>query len=219
MKISVPAAKLALLSGTIALAALFSLHFLSPEFNPSFRMVSEYALGKYEFVLTTFFFAWALSAFALFFAIRSQIKTLGGKIGLFFLLLAGVGMAMGGLFDVSHPLHGAAFGLGVPGLPIAAVLITLSLVRQQGWDKHKKVLLWTANLTWISLILMAVTMFLFISSFTQNGGVIDTTPRVELTLPEGTIAIVGWFNRLLVVTYIVWVIKTAWVALKLKGKK
>lgn len=219
MRLSVVSAWVSILSGLLALLHLVSLHVLSPEFDPSFRMISEYALGQHASMLSGFFFTWALSTFVLLFAIGSQAKGIKGKIGLVFLVLAAIGMTMGGLHDIRHPLHGAAFGLGVPALPVAAVLITLSLVRQKGWDKYKKLLLWTAHATWISLILMAVTMSLFISSYIQAGGVMDSTPRVHIVLPEGVIAIVGWFNRLLVVTYIVWVLKVAWISLKVKGKK
>lgn len=219
MKTSVLAAWVSVVSGLVALVALFSLHFLNPEFDPSFRMISEYALGKYGFVLSGMFSTWALSTFALLFVIGSKVKDVGGKVGLVFLFLAAVGMTMGGLYDIRHALHGAAFALGVPALPIAAVLITLSLARQKGWDKHKKLLWGTAHATWISLILMAVTLFLFIFSYTQAGGVMDSTPRVNIILPEGVIAVVGWFNRLLVVSYIVWVVKTAWISLRVQRKK
>lgn len=218
MKLSVVSAWVSILSGLLALVHLLTLHFVSPEFDPSFRMISEYALGNASSVLSGFFFTWALSTFVLLFAIGGQVKGTVGKIGLVFLVLAAIGMTMGGLYDILHPLHGAAFALGVPALPIAAVLITLSLVRQKGWDKHKTLLWWTAHATWISLILMAVTMGLFISSYMQAGGVMQTTPQVNITLPEGTIAVVGWFNRLLVVTYIVWVVKVAWISLKLQKK-
>ena len=128
-------------------------------------------------------------------------------------------MTMGGLYDIRQSLHGAAFALGVPALPIAAILITRSLLHSKPWVSHKMLLMGTAYMTLISLVLMAGTMFLFISSFMQAGGVMDSTPRVNVTLPEGTIAVVGWFNRLLVVSYIVWVIKIAWISLKVKGKK
>lgn len=219
MRISVLASWIAVVFGLIALVLLLSLHFLSPQFDPSFRMISEYALGSYGNVLSWMFFTWAVSTWALFFSIRSEVKTVGGKIGLFFLLVAGVGMLMGGLFDIKHSLHGAAFALGVPALPIAAVLITKSLVRSKPWSDHKKFLWGLAHATWISLILMAVTLSLFIYSYTQGGGVMGATPQVNITLPEGTIAVVGWFNRLLVLIYIVWVVKVAWKAIKLQKKK
>lgn len=218
MKLSVVSAWVSILSGLLALVHLIALHLLSPQFDPSFRMISEYALGEYGSVLSGFFYTWALSTFALLFVVGPLIKGVWGKIGLVCLFLAGVGMTMGGLYDLRHPLHGAAFALGVPALPIAAVLISKSLVRLKGWTSHKTLVMWTAHATWISLIFMAVTLALMIYTFTQSGAKMDSTPRVDMTLPDGVIGIVGWFNRLLVVSYIVWVVKVAWLSLKVKGK-
>lgn len=44
--------------GTLAL--LTSLHVLSPEFDPSWRMVSEYAYGRHGAVLSLMFLAWGI---------------------------------------------------------------------------------------------------------------------------------------------------------------
>jgi hypothetical protein len=51
-KIEVTGARLAIATAVAALLLLFSLHVLSPEFDPSWRMVSEYALGHYGWVLS-----------------------------------------------------------------------------------------------------------------------------------------------------------------------
>ncbi len=216
--ISVPAAWLAIVSTLVTLAILASLHVLSPQFNPSFRMVSEYALGTYSWVLSLMFFTWALSTWALLFAIRSQVKTLGGKIGLVFLFLAGVGEMMAGFFDIRTDLHAVA-SLGIPFFSIAAVLISISLSRTKAWASSKKLLLWTANLTWVSILLMVGTLALMIYTFTQSGSGMDTTLREDIILPHGVIGLVGWANRLLVLVYCVWTIKVAWIALKLQEKK
>jgi len=219
MKVSVVSAWVSILSGLLALAHLVSLHFLSPEFDPSFRMISEYALGSHGAVLSGMFLTWALSTFVLLFAIAPQVKGIGGKIGLVFLVLAAVGMTMGGLFDLRTPQHGFAFMLGVPALPIAAILITKSLVRSKPWADHKKLLWWTAHATWISFLLMGIAMGVMFYTFAQSGAKMDTTPRVDAVFPKGVIAYVGWPNRILVVAYIVWVIKVAWLSLKLQKKK
>jgi len=57
-RISLPAAGLAIVAATAALLLLASLHVLSPEFDPSWRMVSEYANGHYGWVLSLMFAAW-----------------------------------------------------------------------------------------------------------------------------------------------------------------
>src|SRR6266852_5889192 len=90
-RISLPAASLAIASSAAALLLLALLHVLSPEFGPSWRMVSEYALGHYGWVLSLMFLAWAVGSWALAGAIWSQVTTRAGKIGLWLLLVAGLG--------------------------------------------------------------------------------------------------------------------------------
>lgn len=41
--------------GIIAVLCLATLHFVSSEMKPSFRMVSEYALGHHKWLITLFF--------------------------------------------------------------------------------------------------------------------------------------------------------------------
>jgi hypothetical protein len=202
--ISLTPARLSFATSAAALVLLAALHVLSPELDPSWRMVSEYALGDYGWVLALMFLTWALSCVALFFAIKSQIRTVGGKIGLGFLLAAAVGMSMAAIFDVNHDLHGLAAMIGMPSLPIAAMLISVSLARNQAWSSARRSLLWTANLTWISLVLMFATVFIGLS---QSGG--EFGPGVPA----------GWPNRLLVVTYCVWLITAAWRADQLREQE
>ena len=53
-----PAAYAAIIAIIISCAALLLLHILSPEFAPSWRMVSEYANGHYNWLLTIVFLGW-----------------------------------------------------------------------------------------------------------------------------------------------------------------
>jgi hypothetical protein len=202
--ISLTAARLSFAAAAATLVLLAALHVLSPEFDPSWRMVSEYALGTYGWVLALMFLTWALSCVALFLAIKAHIRTVGGKIGLGFLLAAAAGMSMAAIFDVSHDLHGLAAMIGMPSLPIAAMLISVSLVRNPAWSSARRSLLWTANLTWISLVLMFATVFIGLS---QTGG--EFGPGV----------LAGWPNRFLVAAYGAWLITVAWRADRLQGQE
>jgi hypothetical protein len=163
-------------------------------------MVSEYALGSYGWVLLLMFLTWALSCIALFFAIKSHVMTVGGKIGLGFLFLAAVGMTMGGLFDVNHDLHGLAAMIGMPSLPIAAVLISVSLGRNPSWTSAWRALIWTAILTWVSLVLMNIAIF---TGFSPTG---EANPGAWF----------GWANRFLIIAYDIWLLVVAWRALHMQ---
>ena len=194
------AARISFVAAIASLVFLAVLHILSPEFDPSWRMVSEYALGSYGWELFLMFITWALSCVALFFAIKSQVATVGGKIGLGFLLLAAVGMSMGGLFDVNHDLHGLAAMIGIPSLPIGAILISVSLGRNPSWTPSQRVLVWTAILTWVSLVAMNIGIF---TGFSPTG---EINPGAWL----------GWANRLLIIAYDIWLMAVAWRALDLQ---
>jgi len=188
----------------MSLVLLAALHVVSPEFDPSWRMVSEYALGDYGWVLGLMFLCMAVSCLALLIAIKSQIRTIGGKIGLGFLLAAAVGLAMAAMFDMKHDLHGLAAMIGIPSLPIAAILLSQSLASDQAWSSTRRSLLWTAHLTWVSLLLMVTALAVMLP---QNDG------------RFGPDVLIGWPNRLLLVSYGAWLMVVAWRAAQLMRER
>ncbi|MCE7989820.1 MAG: DUF998 domain-containing protein [Caldilinea sp. CFX5] len=199
--ISPTLARLAGVAAATVLLLLALLHVLSPEFNPVSRMVSEYANGQSSWVLSLMFIAWAISSWALALAIRSQLTTRAGKIGWWFLMIAGVGEAMAAFFDINHPLHAVA-SIGLLALPAAAMLISVQLSRTPAWAGARTALLWTANLTWVILLLLIVAVAVMFAGFAQTGG--QMTPEV--------IAVVGVPNRLLIFIYCLWLMTVAWQA-------
>jgi hypothetical protein len=214
-EISSTGAFLAIGASLAVLALLAALHMLSPEFNPAWRMVSEYANGKYGWVLSLMFFFWGAGSLALAYTLWSQVQTTAGKIGLFFLVAAGIGEAMASVFDINHKLHGASAMIGIPSLAIAAMLISVNLVRTAPWAVAKNPLLWTANLTWVSVLLLGIAFAIMMATYAQSGGDLSANAEAVTTLPEGVIALVGWANRFLIVVYCAWVMTAAWWAVKL----
>jgi len=105
-----------------------------------------------------------------------------------------VGMSAAAIFNITHSLHGLTALIGIPSLPIAAMLTSASLGRNDAWTTGRRSLLWTANLTWISLVVFIASVLIGLS---QSGG--EFGPDVLL----------GWPNRLLVVAYCAWVITVA----------
>ncbi|HNT22033.1 MAG TPA: DUF998 domain-containing protein [Saprospiraceae bacterium] len=202
-------AYLSLGSGFLSLLSLLILHFVSPEFKPSWRMISEYALGKHKWLITSFFVFWSLSTFFLALLLWNQVGGIWARIALILLVVSGIGEFMGGAFDVKHKLHGLAFALGVPALPVAALVLSYQLVRQDAWAIHKSSILYSAHSTWISLVLMAVTMIVMISGFKKAG--IPMGPDIEPpdSVPAGVIAVSGYANRILVFCYILWLLVIA----------
>jgi len=218
-EIEVIGALLAMVAAAATLLLLVGLHILSPEFDPSFRMVSEYALGHYGWVLSLMFLAWGISSWALALAIWSQVKTKAGKVGWWFLVIAGLGEAMASVFDVTHdPGHSIAGVLGMGGFPIAAVLLSVSLGRTQAWRGARSPLLYIANLNWISVVLLGATLVLMTVQFAQvTGG--HLPQHAPAQLPAGVLGVDGWVDRLIVLSNCLWVFVAARPAMKLTGRK
>jgi Protein of unknown function (DUF998) len=187
------------------------LHVLEPEFEPSWRFISEYSIGRYGWIMMLAFFSWATSAIALFVALRREVASTGGRVGVYVLLLVGLSLIVAGLFAqdpvTARPdeltthgtLHAVASMIGIPGIPIAALLISWSLSRHNpNWSSERRPLMWTAHLTWISLL----TMFVYLGiSVPQAGGF-------------GPTVMAGWMNRLVVASYCLWQVAVSWRALQ-----
>ena len=153
------AAWLTIVMTLVTILLLAALHVLSPEFSPSWRVISEYALGHHPGVLSLMFLSWGISSWALVVAVRPEVHTRAGTVGLWFLFIAGIGEAMASVFDVTHEIgHGIAGLLGVIGFPIAALLLSVALGRNESWRKARRPLLWLANLSWISVVLLILSL-------------------------------------------------------------
>lgn len=209
-----PMAITSLCGAFVFLILLGVLHIITPELSPSWRFVSEYAIGENGWVMTLAFLSLSVSCAALCAAVRQEVTTRGGRIGIILLYIVALSMVVAGIFAMdpitaskdeltTHGnLHGLAAMIGIPGFPIAALLITRSLSRNSRWSDVRSALRWTAHLTWVTLALMYLTIGL-------------TLPRAGKFGPDVPI---GWPNRIVVVAYCVWVMVVAWKAAGLSDR-
>ena len=201
--------------GIISILCLVTLHFVSPEIKPNFRMVSEYALGNHKWLITLFFISWGLCSMTSAFMLWNIVTAGWAKFGVLLLFITGIGAMMGGLFDIQHKLHGLSFGIGVPFLPIGALIVTYHLLQNIEWQNNSTLLLLSSHSIWMSLVLMAGSMFLLFSGLKSSGVSFgpDSPPLTEL--PKGLIGVSGWANRLLVLCYLAYPILTARIVLNI----
>jgi hypothetical protein len=178
-------------------------------------MISEYALGKYKRVLTAFFVLSGICTMMLPLVLWNETATLWSKIGLVLVFLSGVGSVMGGLFDLKHPLHGTAFALGVPTIAVGALLVTYHFVKRSEWASYSTATLVSAHSIWISIVLMGISMAVMMNGFKQAGVPMGPGATPPDAVPNGVIAISGYFNRLVVVCNITWVMVMAYIDLVL----
>ena len=194
---------------------LAALHFIKPELDPSWHFISEYAIGDYGWMMVLAFLSLALSYVSLFVAIRSQLRTIAGSIGLALLLLSALGLTIAAIFTTDPitvskdavttegTIHNLGGTLGI-AMPFAAALIGLKLARNPGWSSAKRPLLWATGL---ALVAFVVSFFSLGVMLSQSGG--EFGPDV----------LVGWPNRIEMLAYCVWLMTVAWQAVKLRGQR
>ncbi|MGO4349032.1 DUF998 domain-containing protein [Paenibacillus sp. MCAF9] len=204
--ISSNAARLSIVSGSLFILILGCLHLLEPEFDPTWRFISEYALGNFGWMMHFAFILLAVSLVSAGVSIFSQIRSVLGYIGLVILGLSVSGILIAGIFvtdpiavspdaaTFSGKMH--AIGATLDYSPVAALLISFALVRNEAWRPIRGRLLITSG---IMLVLMA----LFIIQIPQDG---QFTPDV----------LAGLFGRFLIVSYLGWLLVVGFQMLKLR---
>jgi hypothetical protein len=82
MAISITAARITFWLAALFLVLLAVLHILKPEYDPSWRMVSEYEIGRFGWAMQLAFFSLATASVSAIAAVWSQAKSIIGYVGL-----------------------------------------------------------------------------------------------------------------------------------------
>ncbi len=210
--ISTTAARLAIGAIVSYQILLFVLIFLRPDLDPSWHTISEWAIGPKGWIMSGAFLISAMSYAALLVMLRSQLQGTMGRIGLGILLICVIGATGVGIFTTDpmplrYPLSTIGtlhviFGTSqLTLLPLAALLINLSLARQnQAWARARRVLLWTAGLPLFGFgaFVLYTAIFVFPKGPQAYG------PGVNI----------GWPPRFAFLTYMLWLVALAWQAIR-----
>jgi hypothetical protein len=205
-KISQNAARLAFAGTAVFLLLLAVLHVLEPEFDPSWRMISEYELGSYGWMMRLAFFSWGLGCLALAVALWPYVQDTGGRLGLVLLAAVAIIGAGAGVFitdpitapadtmTTSGYLHSICGLIFIFGFPIVATLIGWGLARNKARASMRRWLLVITALPWIGFLAFVASLIIFMPSISGYG------PEVRI----------GWPNRLMAVSYAAWLMISAW---------
>lgn len=195
------------------LAILVLLHFLEPEFDPSWRMISEYEIGRYGWLMTVAFLCWGLGVLDLQMVLSHSLQTLGGKVGRWWLVVIGVAMMAAGVFktnaitdntvSLDNTLHTLAGAIVIITFPVAATLVARSLLHNPRWAAARGWLVWGTVLCWAGMVI-------YFGSIIVSGIINPGAGRV------GPQVLQGWPNRLMVVIYSAWMIVIARYASRLR---
>lgn len=194
------AAPLALALAIAFVVLVAALHGVRADLAPRAHVLSEYALGPTGWLMALAFFALAGSFAALLVALWRSLPGWRGAVGRMALAIAALGAAMGGLFPMdaigtppeqastTAQLHNLAFMLGGPGTLAAITFVNWALARQPAWRSSRRMLLITGALAWLAMVAFFVAVSMLMGD------------------PQGGDRAIGVWNRLLVLSWAVWVV-------------
>jgi len=207
------AARLSFASAAAFVVLLVALHFVKPEVDPSWHFISEYAIGRLGWMMVLAFLSLSVSYVGLFAAVRSQLRTVAGRIGLALLLVSALGLAIAAAFTTDPvtvsedavttegSLHNLGGTLGF-AMPFAAALVGWKLSRNPAWSSAKRSLLWATGLALVAFLASFVSLGVIVS---QSGG------RFGPGVPA------GWPGRFEILAYSAWLMVVARQAIRVRG--
>ncbi|WP_276353335.1 DUF998 domain-containing protein [Cohnella caldifontis] len=203
------ATKLSFASMGLFLLILLGLHVLEPEFDPTWRFISEYALGPYGWLMHLSFSLVALGSLCFMIAAWDETKSATGRIGQILLGISALGMAIAAFFTTdpittpagemtdSGKMH--ALGGQLNLTPLAVLFLTWGLNKRKDWKQVRLPLQATAVLT------LFVTIGFAVSVGAAQG---EFGPGVYA----------GLFGRLLMVGYAAWIVIASFHMLRLQPR-
>jgi hypothetical protein len=193
LSVAAIAAVTALVAGGITAGLVAILHVLEPEYDPSWRMISEYSVGRYGWVMRLAFVTMAISPAATCVA----LWPFGGAwtIGLAAVALGALGAAFIDADPImtpraqATPVGRAHTVLGIillAGFPPAAVFAGVGVATELGW-----MLAIASVVPWVGLV-----WFLSAASPARGRG---GSPEIRI----------GWPDRFCLLAYLAWVVLAA----------
>lgn len=181
------------------------LHLVRADLDPSWRVVSEYAVGRHGWMMVLAFLLLAAVSAALAVGTWAAGSRRLGPVGAALLAMTAVGMGMAGIFvtDLITVAHDERTPVGrlhevgalLDMTPFAAILVSLALLRgTPSVPPARRGLMLTMFAPLIALILFSVT------TATQ-------LPPSGIGGPE---AAIGWPNRILILSYCAWYAAAGW---------
>jgi Protein of unknown function (DUF998) len=177
----------------LAVGLMVLLHFLEPEFDPSWRMLSEYSLGRYGVLMRAAFLAMGTAVIAVAVALWGTAGL--WSLGLIFVAIGPLGAAFIDTDPITTPraqmsrrsnIHAALGSLFILGFPLAATLAGIGAADD---PTVGPVLAWASIVSWITLVWFIGT-------------------SVRHTRPDavgGPEVRVGWPNRVNILADLGWV--------------
>src|SRR5215831_19495800 len=180
---------------TLAVALVVLLHRLEPEFDPSWRMLSEYSLGLYGALMRAAFLLGATGVIAVAIALALSRSAWPASLVLVLVAVGPLGAAFIDTDPITTPrtamsrrsnIHAALGALFILGFPLAATIAGISAASNLAVGP---VLAWASIAPWLALVWFLGTNI----RHARGEGV--GAPDVRI----------GWPNRVSMLVYLGWV--------------
>lgn len=190
--VSTVAAVYSLIATALAVGLVVLLHWLEPEFDPSWRMLSEYSLGRYGLLMRAAFLAGGTSVIAV--AVALLRSAWPASLVLVLVAIGPLGAAFVDTDPITTPhtdmssrsnVHAALGSLFILGFPVAATIAGISAA---GDPAVGPILAWASVIPWIALAWFLGTSLRYARPDAQAG------PDVRI----------GWPNRVSMLAYLGW---------------
>jgi hypothetical protein len=191
--VSTVAAVYTLSAVALAVGLVTVLHQVEPEFDPSWRMLSEYSLGRYGALMRAAFLAAGSSVIAVAVALAGSAWP--ASLGLVLVSIGPLGAAFVDTDPITTPraemsrrsnIHAALGSLFILGFPLAATVAGISAASDPAVGP---VLAWASVAPWLALAWFLGTNI----RYARGDGV--GAPNVRI----------GWPNRVNMLVYLGWV--------------
>jgi hypothetical protein len=191
--------------GATFLYLLAILHFLEPEFDPTWRLISEYELGKFGWIMRLAFFCWGGGFLFLTISLWNTLETRGGNIGKWWLLIISIALFGAGIFapqpitdevrGTIDKVHSVCGAIMIFTLPFASTIIAVHLSKQHRKMGSQQKFFWVTLFVWVGMIVFLYSMVFY--------------SKQAKTRAYGPDVLIGLPNRFMVLTYTVWLIAVA----------
>jgi hypothetical protein len=194
------AAAVSVASGVAFALLLGALHLIQPGLDPTWRFISEYALGRAGGLMVAAFVAMGVALLGAAVSVARQVRTWPGRVGLGLLVIAAAGLLLAAVFPtdpITTPVEAQtaagrlhSLGASLDWSPVGMLLIAWSLGRTE------------AGRSWRRRLLVAAAIP---AALTLGFGVVAAASGGHF----GPGVYAGLLGRLVLLSYLGWLVTVA----------
>jgi hypothetical protein len=148
--------------------ALLTLHFLRPDYAPATNFISNYAVGRYGWLMTTWFLAMSGGLLMLAAGLYTHgLRSVVARLGIFLLVVAAIGLVVSAIFPTDIPgapstssgaIHDKSFLVNVGSIFIATVLLSTGFGLHPAWRPYRRTAWLLTSLILIGFVVQFLTL-------------------------------------------------------------